>query len=464
MRNERRRLRGVGSSLRLGSAPIGGISRDPERLARPMKYVAPVAGSGSPPTGPGIYVHIPFCLAKCTYCDFNSYPSDVGVPGWYVNALAQDMAGEAHRWSRQFASVFFGGGTPSLLRPEQVVGIMMGVRSGFDLAPEAEITLECNPATVDQTSLDAYRAAGVNRLSVGVQSLSEQELRVLGRKHDPDEALAALGMAWQAGFRDVSADVILGIPGQTEASLEATLKTLIDGVTHVSVYMLSIEPGTPLAAAVSRGLVRDPDDDLLADLYQCAVSILTANGLARYEISNFAREDNACRHNLNYWRCGDYVGLGAGAHSHRGGRRYAKVRDPWDYAEVLGAACPGVGCLAGTSGHDEVAVAAWGGGSGNETRRLIDYVEDLSSEQQMLEEIMLGLRTSWGISAGLPGRLAPAGGAALGSAIDGLVRAGLLVKASNTLTLSPKGVLLHDAVSIEIASALPTPPAGAQSS
>lgn len=402
-------------------------------MKTPVRSVATRAVSGSAPAGPGIYVHIPFCLAKCTYCDFNSYPSREGVPDWYMTALSRDIAGEAGLWSERFGSVYFGGGTPSLLRPEQAASLMRCLKNAFTLAPESEITLECNPATVTQASLEAYKAAGVTRLSVGVQSLSEQELRVLGRKHNPGQALAALDMARQAGFHDVSADVMIGVPGQTEASLRATLAAVVDRVPHVSVYMLTLEPGTPLADAVSCGLVRGPDDDLLADLYEHAVGILAAAGLARYEISNFARKGYPCRHNLNYWRCGNYVGLGAGAHSHRNGRRYAKVGSPRDYSEALAGPAGGV--------------------------EHVEYDELLSSEQRMLEEIMLGLRTSRGIAAGLPGRLPPAGPAALDAKIGDLVRDGFLVRKCNVLTLSAKGVLLHDAVCEEIACALLAGPA-----
>lgn len=391
---------------------------------------ASLAGLGWPgvplePCGPGIYVHIPFCLAKCAYCDFNSYPARGGVPEWYLAGLARDIAREAGAWPERFETVYFGGGTPSLLEPGQVAGIMECLANSFMLAAEPEITLECNPATVTRASLACYRAAGVTRVSVGVQSLSEQELRVLGRKHDPDQALAALAAARRAGFADVSADVMIGIPGQTAASLAATLKRVVDRVTHVSVYMLTIEPGTPLADWVLGGLVREPDDETLADLYQRAASILAAGGLARYEISNFARAGRPSRHNLNYWRRGNYVGIGAGAHSHRYGRRCAKIRSPSDYSRASASSAS-----------------------------VVDFEETLSADQQVLEEIMLGLRTSMGIAARLPERLTPAGRAALAGKVRELVRGGLVVRECDTFTLSPKGILLHDAVCGELARAL----------
>ena len=387
------------------------------------------AGPAGPRAGQGIYVHIPFCIAKCFYCDFNSYPTDRGVPDWYVAALTRDIACEAGLWPERFATVYFGGGTPSLLEPQQIETIIGCLKDHLSLEPGCEATLECNPATVTRAKMAAYRAAGVTRLSVGVQSLCEQELRVLGRMHNCDEALTALVMARQAGFLDVSADVMLGIPGQTTASFEATLAGVVDLVTHVSVYMLTIEPGTPFAESVSRGLLREPDDDLLAGLYEHAAGILAASGLARYEISNFAREGYMCRHNCMYWRCGNYVGLGAGAHSHRYGRRCAKVRNPKAYSDALASSSSAV-----------------------------EYDEALTSEQKMLEEVMLGLRTSRGIAARLPEEFPFPGRAVLAAKLHSLVKGGFLVRKRNLLKLSPKGVLVHDAVCAEIARALPADP------
>lgn len=390
-------------------------------------------------TSRGIYVHVPFCLAKCRYCDFNSYPVKGGVPDRYVGALVKDIEAEGLLWrgdrpgsegaasgAEGFATIYLGGGTPSLLSPEQARTIVGALRGAFAVAADAEITMECNPATVDLRKLEAFRACGVNRLSVGVQSLDPRELAFLGRLHGPGEALEALALARRAGFSDISADLILGIPGQTHRTFEASLDGILDGLTHVSVYVLSAERGTPLAEMVDGGLAVLPDEITSACQYERAARLLAARGFRRYEISNWCREGRRCRHNEIYWRRGEYVGLGAGAHSHRGGSRSAKIADPDRYARSLDA-----------------------GGTA------IEFEETLTRRQVMLEEIMLGLRTDSGLKPSLLARDCGAERSKLDGRLADLVAGGLLVRNRNSLTLSPKGVLVHEAVCGFLADALP---------
>ena len=381
----------------------------------------------------GIYLHIPFCLMKCNYCSFNSYalPSSrapaPAIPDQYIAALLIDIETESRGWAGQdgFASIYLGGGTPSLLTADQMKKLVTATRSAFSVEPGAEITVECNPSTASAAKLARYRELGVTRLSIGVQSLCDQELRLLGRIHTPQDALRALDLAREVGFIETSADVMLGIPGQTESSLHATLSGLVDRVTHVSVYILTADPGTPLRAMVDRGLVSLPDDDAVVDLYEAAREALSAAGLARYEISNYCRPGHRCLHNETYWRRGNYAGLGAGAHSHKDGRRYSKTKDPRKYVKSV-----------------------------NTPHEAIEFSEQLSREQMLLEDIMLGLRTDGGIDLAYLAACYGAAAERLNPGLDGLLAERYLVKRGNAISLSPKGILLHDAICVELASAI----------
>ncbi|MFZ1946019.1 MAG: radical SAM family heme chaperone HemW [bacterium] len=383
----------------------------------------------------GIYVHVPFCLAKCAYCSFNSYPVPGGVPDYYVAALLQDAAVESEGWREAeskseaaFDTVYLGGGTPSLLGAGQLAAILASLRAGLRIRPGAEITVECNPATAGQAELEAFRELGVSRLSVGVQSLAERELRVLGRLHSADQALGALDLARQAGFDDVSADVMLGIPGQTNDTIRSTLEGVSRGAGHVSAYMLSVEDGTPMAEMVSRQELVPVEDDAVADQYQLADRVLGRLGFERYEISNWSLPGRRCRHNEIYWGRGDYVGVGAGAHSHVRGVRWSKIGDPRRYAEAL----------------------AVGGDA-------VDFREVLTRDQRLLEDVMLGLRTDRGLDLD---RLASAYGVETGplaAVAERLAGDGRVVRKGNSLTLSTKGALLHEAISTEFAAALSGP-------
>ena len=262
----------------------------------------------------GVYIHLPWCLHRCAYCDFNAHAL-IGAPpaDAYVDALLAEAAAEAPAVAGRAAeTVFIGGGTPSLFPPEAVGRLLDGVRSIVDVADGAEVTLEANPGSAEAAAYRKFREAGVTRLSVGVQSFSDESLRRLGRIHDAAAARAAVAAALNAGFTGVNLDLMYGLPGQTRAAAEADVAEAVAlGVPHISHYQLTVEPGTPLARRLPPDL---PDQDLLAAMEEVCLERLAGAGYRRYEISAYAAAGHRCCHNLNYWRYGDYLGLGAGAH------------------------------------------------------------------------------------------------------------------------------------------------------
>lgn len=277
--------------------------------------------------GFGLYLHIPYCLAKCRYCDFYSAGASRAVPEEYVNALISRMAAMC---PGRPETVYFGGGTPSLLSPAQVSRLLEAARP----LPGAEITLEANPETVDEKKLAGFRAAGANRLSLGVQTASDESLARLGRPHTAAQSRAALAAARAAGFENITGDIMLALPRYTRDEFDRTLALLAEGgAAHVSAYLLKIEPGTPFGKAPPPGL---PGEDEAADFYLYAVEQLAKAGYAQYEISNFARPGFAGKHNLLYWDCRDYLGLGPAAASCMGGRRFSFGRSTADF--LAGAA------------------------------------------------------------------------------------------------------------------------------
>ncbi len=296
----------------------------------------------SPPGAPlGLYLHVPFCSHVCPYCDFNTYGGQEALIPRYVAALEREIGSRgAELGERRAETIFFGGGTPSLLPAAAIGRLVSACRVAFDLAPDAEVTLEANPTSVDERYFTALLEGGVNRLSLGVQTLQRRGLRVLGRRHEAVDALAALAAARAAGFTNVSLDLIFGWPGQTLAAWEDDLATVLGGTTlpeHLSLYNLIVEPGTPMADAVARGILVVPDDDTAADLYETAMARL-ADTYVHYEVANWARDPSLMsRHNLIYWRNGDYAGLGAGAHGHVAGRRTMNHLLPATYVTAVEA-------------------------------------------------------------------------------------------------------------------------------
>jgi oxygen-independent coproporphyrinogen-3 oxidase len=291
-----------------------------------------------PNAAAGIYVHIPFCRHICPYCDFNTYAGQSHLIPEYVAALAAEMEHVARMHpGAEAPTLFFGGGTPSLLDPEQVARIIDAARRLYTLRDDAEITLEANPENLTEAALRGWRAAGVNRLSLGVQSQQRAGLRVLGRGHAAFQAEAAFAAARAAGFDNISLDFIFGWPGQTLDAWAADLHAMVAWAPeHVSLYSLIVEPGTPLHDAVRRGILTVLDDDVVADLFECAARTLGNAGWDHYEVANWAREPRfRSRHNQLYWQNGPYYGFGAGAHGTLDGARYSNLLLPAAYIAAM---------------------------------------------------------------------------------------------------------------------------------
>ena len=333
----------------------------------------------------GIYLHVPFCARRCHYCDFNTYAGlDEQIPR-YVEALRSDVAAvaaagpsavappgadTAAEWP-QFSSVFVGGGTPTYLPSEDLAGIVRLVGDVLPLAGDAEVTVEANPETVDAEYFAVIRDAGVNRVSMGAQSFSAHVLSELGRWHERDRPLQAVADARAAGIDNVSLDLIYGAPSETEQDWAATLDTVLDaGTDHVSAYALTVEPNTEYAARVRSGTALAPDDDTQAARMSATDERLGAAGFTRYELSNWSRPGRECRHNVTYWRNGNWLGVGAGAHGHWDGRRWWSLRAPARYADEALAGRP-------TTGGDEV----------------------LTADERRTERLLLGLRMAEGVPA-----------------------------------------------------------------
>jgi oxygen-independent coproporphyrinogen-3 oxidase len=379
-----------------------------------------LSGLGTRPFG--FYVHVPFCVTRCGYCDFNTYTAAELGPGASQRDYA-DTAIEEVRLARRVLgdaslpveTVFFGGGTPTLLPPGDLVRILRAIGTEFGLAPGAEVTTEANPESVTPASLEALREGGFTRVSFGMQSARSHVLRVLDRRHTPGRAAAAVREARDAGFAHVNLDLIYGTPGESDDDWRASLSAAIEAEPdHVSAYALIVEDGTRLAARIRRGELPTPDDDVSADRYLIADAMLGEAGFAWYEISNWATSPGGrCRHNMLYWTGGDWWGVGPGAHSHIGGIRWWNAKHPAAYASRLAS---------GTSpGHAR---------------------EVLSEDDRAVERLMLELR----LISGFPlAEVEPRSRTALARALaDGLLdpepfRAGRAV-----LTL--RGRLLADAV------------------
>ncbi len=364
----------------------------------------------------GLYLHIPFCRSKCYYCDFCSFPRLEEQMDGYCAALLGEMRDAASLYgARPVDTVFFGGGTPTALPPALFSALLDGVFRYFDIQTDAEITTECNPGTVDRAYLETLRAGGVNRLSIGVQSLNDTELRALGRIHTASDAARTVKDARAAGFENISLDLMLGIPLQTPQTLRQTLADVIAlAPEHISAYGLKIEDGTPFAA--QRDSLDLPDEDTERALYMDTAEILAQNGYARYEISNFAKSGFASRHNLRYWTRRDYLGLGLAAHSCIGADRFSNTENFADY-------------LAG---------------------RRADTHETVSPHDILCEEIMLRMRLAEGIS---PRALRKKYGTAVDPYIEGLSRflaSGLVVQSGDRLAFSRDGLYVSNAILAEI--------------
>jgi oxygen-independent coproporphyrinogen-3 oxidase len=295
---------------------------------------AALAGVGSRPFG--IYVHVPFCATRCGYCDFNTYTASEASRTGFVDAVIAELELAARVVGAPRAqTVFFGGGTPTLLPAAELARLLRAIEERFGVA--GEVTTEANPESVDPASLDALRAAGFTRISLGMQSAAPHVLATLDRTHTPGRAGAAAAEAYAAGFEHVSLDLIYGTPGESQDDWRASLETALAAEPdHISAYALIVEPGTRLHAQVARGALSAPDDDAMADRYELADALLGAAGLGWYELSNWAAGEAArCAHNLGYWRGADWWGVGPGAHSHVDGVRWWNVLHPSAYVKAL---------------------------------------------------------------------------------------------------------------------------------
>jgi putative oxygen-independent coproporphyrinogen III oxidase len=288
-------------------------------------------------TDAGIYVHVPFCLTRCGYCDFNAYEGLDALRPTYQQALLREIELAAPGWAATpFVSVFFGGGTPTTMAPADLSGLLVRLRDRFDVAPDAEATIEANPDTVDVDSLRAIVDAGFDRLSIGAQSFDPAVLSSLERIHQPASVRAAMTAARRAGYDNVNLDLIYGTQGETIESWERTLHETVGlAPEHISAYALTIEPATPLGRQVAAGTRATPDPDAQADMFEIACEVLADAGYRHYEISNWAKPGYGCRHNLGYWERRPYLGLGAGAHSYRDDVRWWNVRPPDAYIDTV---------------------------------------------------------------------------------------------------------------------------------
>lgn len=365
----------------------------------------------------GLYVHIPFCSAICHYCNFNRGLLDESVKQRYVRALEthlrRDGAGEA------VDTIFFGGGTPSLLEPHEVASVLTACRDAFAVTADAEVTLEANPETVTDARLAGFREAGVTRLSFGVQSFRQDELQRLGRIHDVARARAALADARRVGFDNVSLDLMMWLPGQTVPQWLESVDALIDcAPDHASLYLLELYPNAPLQELMARQQWSQTADDDAADMYELAMGRLAAGGWQPYEISNVARPGRRCRHNLKYWQDGEWLAFGVGAHGRRRGQRYRHVASTDDYVARVEASV------------DPVA------------ERHV-----LSTADQLAEALFMGLRLTEGISlSNLQRRYGVDVLARYGEALAPAQDAGLLVVDRDTMQLTRRGLLVASEV------------------
>ena len=345
----------------------------------------------------GLYIHVPFCRRKCLYCDFYSV-TDFSLSDSYVNAVIRNIKARGERYD----TVYFGGGTPSLLSGRQVYAIL----SAADIESGAEISAECNPDSADINKLSELHSAGINRISLGIQSLDDKELKMLGRLHDSAQAVLAVKNARASGFDNISADLMLGLPFQNIETVKSNISRLAEHeINHISAYMLKVEENTPLAEKTE--LVSNiADDELSADIYLSAVELLEEKGFYQYEISNFSHRGYECRHNLKYWKCEDYFGTGPSAHSCIDGKRFAVPKDICGYIH-------------------------------SERQQEIITDENACGDE---ERLMLSLR----LAEGCP--IPENGGESVIKAAKELQRHGLLNIADNRIMLTPKGFLVSNSI------------------
>jgi putative oxygen-independent coproporphyrinogen III oxidase len=372
-----------GIRIRAGSVPEPGT--DPAQIEE------------GPPFG--VYVHVPFCSSRCDYCAFATWTDRPHLVGAYLEAVRTEVERAVAAGMTPASSVFVGGGTPSMVPADGLAAVLRAI----PLAPGAEVTVECNPDDVTEELFETYVAAGVNRVSIGVQSMVPHVLAALGRTHDPANVERAVAAARAVGLPTFNVDVIYGAAGETVADWRTTLERVVSlEPPHVSAYALTVEAGTPLAGDPAR----HPDDDVQADDYELADEVLAAAGLANYEVSNWARPGHECRHNLLYWGQHDYLGVGCAAHSHRDGRRWWNLRTPERYIAAVRA------------GRSTEAAG-----------------ETLDSDVRRVEGLQLALRTTAGVPL---------------AALDGGALPGLVEQAGDRWVLTRRGRLMANEVAVRL--------------
>jgi oxygen-independent coproporphyrinogen-3 oxidase len=369
-----------------------------------------------------LYIHWPFCVSKCPYCDFNSHVRDNVDQAAWRTALLKDLAYEAGELpKRKLTSIFFGGGTPSLMPPETVAALIDAAAGHWEIADDIEITLEANPSSVEMARFRDLARAGVNRVSLGLQALEDEALHWLGRAHDVCEGLAALDMA-QSNFPRVSFDLIYARPGQSSDAWAAELeRALRFGTEHLSLYQLTIEPGTQFATRVAKGELPTLDPDEAADLFEATRARTAAAGLPAYEISNHARPGAESRHNLSYWRYGTYAGIGPGAHGRRNRMATVRRKKPENWLARVNA-----------NGHG------------------IEQEDLLTPEARAQEALLMGLRLDEGIDLAHVRTLTGVDGLIAESAARKLAAQGFLILIGDHLRITEAGMLLLDAILAEI--------------
>lgn len=357
----------------------------------------------------GLYIHIPFCIQKCNYCDFNSYAGKLELSNAYVNALIK----EAQLYKDLYIdTVFIGGGTPTCLSTELLLRLINGIFNTFKIEATAEATIEANPGTLSISKLRVLRSSGINRLSLGVQSLDDKQLKLIGRMHSSDDVYTAFDMATAAGFTNISCDMMFGLPTQTLKNWMDDINKIIKlPISHISCYSLKIEEGTDFA----NRKINPASDKLDRSMYHNAVMLLDSNGFSRYEISNLAKKGYESLHNLKYWQCKEYIGLGAGAHSYMDSVRYSNIASPEQYIKEIE--------------YGQTAVCE---------------KNPLSEQDKTAEQIILGLRLAYGIDQSLVMNL-PDGKAKLNK----LITAGLIKELNKRLYLTDRGIDLSNSVFVE---------------
>lgn len=388
--------------------------------------------------GLALYVHIPFCETKCSYCDFNTYARIESLIPTYIEAVSKEI----RLWgdlleNPTVGSIFFGGGTPSYLPQNNVARILDDIRLAFNVNSEAEVSLEANPGDVTNEKLECYLESGINRISIGIQSFNDSLLKVLSRRHSAQDAVQAYNKVYDAGFHNISIDLMYGIPNQKITDWEETLENVRElKPTHVSMYCLTLEKGTPMENLVKLGQISDPDADIAADMYMIAEDFMDFMQYRHYEISNWAQPGNECQHNLTYWRTQSYLGIGPGAHSHFPSYRFYNLASPNGYIRKLNEKMPDL-IVNTTKSLSEIVTEV----------PVVENIESVSKRMQIAETLMLELRLDTGVNIEeFVNRFDVAPEQVYGDTFNNLMNLGLLNISAESIQLTRRGRLLGNEV------------------